>query len=145
MTNSKRLPMSTIVLGRFKINAAGHGIAGVGHLEIAGLCTTLNIGTEDFSLSLIEPYDKSLSSAALFALVGHLFLIISILTKNIKKIFWTKIIGLIFLWASFYYLTHNIFNDDLSQIGFVTGLPFLIVSIMLVIKVTKQRYQSAYG
>ena len=145
MTNFKRLTIWTIVLSFFIIIGAGHGIACVGLLEIVGLFHKFNIGTEDFSLSLTASYDKSLSSVALFALIGHIFLIVSILTKNIKQIFWTKTIGLFFLWASFYYLTHNISNDDLSQIGFVTGLPFFIVSIVLAFKVAKQKYQSAYG
>lgn len=56
--------------------------------------------------------------------------------------FWTKVFGLIFLWLSFFYLTHNIFNDDLSQIGFTTGLPFLIVSILLAYKILRQECQT---
>jgi hypothetical protein len=145
MTNFKRLTIWTIVLNFFIIIGAGHGIACVGLLEIVGLFHKFNIGTEDFSLSLTATYDKSLSTVALFALVGHIFLIVSILTKNIKQIFWTQIIGLFFVWASFYFLTHNYFIDDLSQIGFFTGLPFLIVSTILAYKVMKQKFQSSYS
>lgn len=139
MTNFKRLTIWTIVLSFLIIIGAGHGIACVGLLEIVGLFHKFNIGTEDFSFSLTASYDKSLSVVALFALVGHIFLIASIMTKNYKQVFWTKITGLLFLWASFYYLTHNIFNDDLSQIGLVTGLPFIIVSIILATKMVKQK------
>jgi len=145
MTNIKRLTIWTFVLSFFIIIGAGHGIACVGLLEIVGLFHKFNIGTEDFSLSLTASYDKSLAAVALFALVGHIFLIISILTKNYRQLFWIKIIGLLFLWTSFYYLTHNSANDNLSQIGFVTGLPFFIVSIILTFKVVKQKYQSVYG
>lgn len=145
MTNFKRLTIWTILLSFFIIIGAGHGIACVGFLEIVGLFHKFNLGTENFSLSLAASYDKSLSAVALFALVGHVFLIVSILTKNYKRLFWTKIIGLLFLWTSFYYLTHNSFSDDLSQIGFVTGFPFFIVSIILAFKVVKQKYQSVYG
>jgi hypothetical protein len=144
MTNFKRLTIWTIILSFLIIVGAGHGIACVGLLEIVGLFHKFNIGTDDFSLSLTASYDKSLLSVALFALAGHIFLIVSILKKNIKQIIWTKIVGLFFLWTSFYYLTHNIFNDGLSQISFVTGLPFFIVSIMLTFKVAKQKHQSAY-
>jgi hypothetical protein len=145
MTNIKRLTVWTIVISFFIIIGAGHGIACVGLLEIVGLFHKFNIGTEDFSLSLTASYDKSLAAVALFALVGHIFLIISILTKNYRPLFWIKIIGLLFLWTSSYYLTHNSLNDNLSQIGFVTGLPFFIVSIILTFKVAKQKYQSVYG
>ena len=145
MTNFKPLTIWTIVLSFLIIIGAGHGIACVGLLEIIGLFHKFNIGTEDFSFSLTASYDKSLSVVALYALVGHILLIISILTKNNKHLFWTQIIGLIFLWTSFYYLTHNIFNDELSQIGFFTGLPFFIVSVILAFKVVRQKYQSAFG
>jgi hypothetical protein len=145
MTNFKRLTIWTIVLNFFIIIGAGHGIACVGLLELVGLFHKFNIGTEDFSLSLTVTYDKSLLTAALFALVGHLFLVASILTKNIKRIFWIQIIGLFFVWASFYYLIHNYFIDNLSQIGFFTGLPFLIVSIILAYKVMKQKFKPSYS
>jgi hypothetical protein len=145
MTNFKRLTIWTIVLSFLIIIGAGHRIACIGLLEIVGLFNKFNIGTEDFSFSLTASYDKSLSVVALFALVGHILLIISILTKNNKQLFWTKIIGLLFLWTSFYYLIHNIFGDELSQIGFFTGLPFFIVSVILAFKVVQQKYQSASG
>ena len=145
MTNFKRLTIWTIVLSFLIIIGAGHGIACVGLLEIVGLFHKFNIGTEVFSFSLTASYDKSLSVVALFALVGHILLIISILIKNNKQLFWTQTIGLLFLWTSFYYLTHNIFNDELSQIGFFTGLPFFIVSVILAFKVVRQKYQSAFG
>ena len=140
MTKFKLLTILTIVLSFFIIIGAGHGIACVGLLEIVGLFHKFNIGTEDFSFSLTASYDKSLSVAALFSLVGHIFLIASlIITKNYKKAYWTKLTGLLFLWTGFYYLTHNFFNDDLSQISLVTGLPFLVVSIILATKMVRQK------
>lgn len=144
MTSFKRLTIWTIVLSFFIIIGAGHGIACVGLFEIVGLFHKFNIGTEDFSLSLTASYDKSLSAVALFALLGHILLIASILTKSNEQTFWTKLVGLLLLWLSFCYLTHNSFSDDLSEIGFVTGLPFLIISLMLAFKLVKQKYKSAY-
>ncbi len=143
--NFKRLTIWTLVLSFFIIIGAGHGIACLGLLEIVGLFHKFNIGTEDFTFSRTASYDKSLSITALFAFVGHILLVISVASKNYKIIFRTKIIGLIILWLSFYYLTHNIFDDDLSQIGFTTGLPFLIVSILLTYKILRQEFQSASG
>jgi hypothetical protein len=140
--NFKRLTIWTIVLSFLIIIAAGHGIACVGLLEIIGLLHKFNVGTEDFSLSFTASYDKSLSATALFALFGQILLIISIASKSYKIMFWTKVFGLIFSWLSFFYLTHNILGDDLSQIGFMTGLPFVIVSILLAYKILRQEFRA---
>ena len=145
MKNFKRLTIWTIILSSLIIIGAGHGIGCIGLLEIVGFFNKFDIGTEDFSLSLRASYDKSLPTVALFALVGHILLLISILTKSYKKLVWTKVVGLIFLWTSFYYLTHNYFSDDLSHMGFITGIPFLIGSIILAYKVVRQTYKSTYG
>ena len=145
MTTFRSLTIWTIALSFFIIIGAGHGITCIGLLEIVGLVHKFNIGTKDFSLSLSASYDQSLSVVALFALLGHLFLLISILTKRHEQVLWTKIIGLVFLWTSFYYLTHNSFNDTLSQIGLVTGLPFFIVSIILAFKLARQKFHADYG
>ena len=140
--NFKRLTIWTISLNFLIIIGAGHGIACLGLLEIVGLFHKFNIGTENFSFSLTASYDKSLSIAALFAFIGHILLIVSMTSRNYKIIFWTKAVGLIILWLSFYYLTHNLFEDDLSQISFTTGLPFLIVSIILAYKTARQEFQT---
>jgi len=140
--NFKRLTIWTIVLSFLIIIGAGHGIACVGLLEIIGLLHKFNIGTGDFPVSFTASYDKSLSATALFALFGHILLIVSIAGKSYRTMFWTKVFGLIFLWLSFFCLTHNIFNDDSSQIGFMTGLPFLIVSILLAYKILRRKFQS---
>lgn len=142
MTTIKNLTIWTIVLSFFTIVGAGHGIACVGLLEIAGLFHKFNIATEDLSFSLGASYDRSVSAVALLALIGHICLIISILTKKSKRALWTIVIGLIFLWGSFFYLTHNMFADGLSEVGFWTGLPFFIISIILGSKVARLQFPS---
>lgn len=141
MTNFQRQTLWAIGLSFFIIIGAGHGIACLGLLEIVGIFHAYNIGTEDFSLSLSASYDKSLSAAALFAFVGHILLIVSLVTKTFKPHFWTTTAGLLFLWSSFYYLTHNLLIDTVAQVGFVTGLPFLIVSIILAYNLVRQRHK----
>ncbi len=141
--NFKKLTIWTVVLSFFIIIGAGHGVACLGLLEIAGLLHTFNIGSVDFSFSLSVSYEKSLSVAALFALIGHLLLIVSMASKSYKIMFWTKVVGLFKLWLSFYYLAHMIFHNDLAQIGFLTGLPFLIASILLAYKLIRQALKSA--
>jgi hypothetical protein len=140
MTNFKSLTVWTIVLNFFIIVGAGHGMLCIGLLEIfsiVGVMTGHNINDDYFSLSLTVSYDKSLGAVALFSLVGQMLLIISFFIKG-QKYFWTKLLGLFFLWIGFYYLTHNIFNDSLSQVGFFVGIPFLISSGLLTYKMTKE-------
>lgn len=141
--NFKKLTIWTVVLSFFIIIGAGHGVACLWLLEIAGLLHKFNIGSVHFSFSLSASYEKSLSVAALFALIGHLLLIVSMASKSYKIMFWTKVIGLFILWLSFYYLAHMIFQNDLAQIGFLTGLPFLIISILLAYKLIRQALKSA--
>lgn len=131
------------MLSFFIIIGAGHGIACVGLLEIVGLLHKFDMGTEDFSLSLASSYNESISATALFAFLGHILLIISMLIKNNTLNSRIKFFGLLFLWVSFFYLTHNIFSDGLSQIGFVTGLPFFIVSIYFAYKLGVKKSQSS--
>jgi hypothetical protein len=134
----KSLTIWTIVLSFLIIIGIGHGIAFIGLLEIGGLFNWFRIGTEYFSLSLSASYDKSLAAAAIFAFGGHILLIRSLLEKRYTFIFWTKISALLFLWTSFLYLSHNIFNDNASEIGFFTGIPFFVCSIILAYKIIRE-------
>ncbi len=129
MKNLNSQTILTIALSFFIVIGAGHGIGCIGMLEMIYLVQMFTAEMEGFSLALTSSYDESLSAVALFALFGHVLLLISMLIKPIE--FWTKALGLILLWVSFYYLTHNIFNDTFSKAGFITGLPFLIVSMIL--------------
>ncbi len=142
MEKLQRLTIWTIILNCFIIVGAGHGIGCIGLLEIIGLFNKFDIGTEDFSLSFSASYDKSLSAISLFALIGHIALLISVLASKVKICIWTKIIGLLFLWVSFFYLIHNAFSDNASLIGFISGIPFISISIILAIKVLKQKFHS---
>ena len=132
----------TIVLSFFIIIGAGHGVACIGLLEIFGLSNFYSIGDEQLSLLPTGSYEESIGAAALFALIGHIILIISIFIKGNNK-FLLKIIGIIFLWISFYYLVHNLFTDSLALMGFLFGLPFLICSLVLFYRLTRQRKQAA--
>ena len=138
MTNFKKLTIWTIALSFFIIVGLGHGIGCMGLIELAWLT---NFNTEDFSISLTSSYNTSLNAVALFAIIGHLLLIISLFVKAQEKNYWIKITGTIFLWISVYYLTHNLFTDSASQIGFFSAIPFLICSGILFYSIVKQRIQ----
>jgi hypothetical protein len=141
MTSLKSPTIWTVVLNFFILVGAGYGLACLGLIEVAGLFHRFEIGNENFSLSLSTNYDKSLGPAALFCLIGKIVLLLSFALKKNGAIFWTRIVGLVFLWVGFYYLTHNFFDvtdNTGSQLGFFTGVPFLIISIRLAYKTIKQ-------
>lgn len=142
MYNFRTLTIWTIALSSLIIIGAGHGIACVGLLEIAGLFYKFGIGTENFSLSPMASYDNSLGAVAIFSLVGHISLVISIVTKKYSTMFRAKIVGLIFLWISFYYLTHSVFYDSLALLSLVTGIPFLVNSLILIRNIARQKSES---
>ncbi len=142
MKNFKSLTIWTIVLDFFILIGAGHGIGFIGLIEIFWIMKVLSgkgINDEIFSLSLMSSYEASIVAVILFAFAGQLFLIFSIIVKSSGKIFWLKIIGLSCLWISFFYLTHNLFNNSASLPGFLSGIPFIICSGLLVYRIINQR------
>lgn len=144
MTSLKSLTIWIIFLNFFVIIGAGHGIGCVGLIEILSLIGTVTgqiFDKEDISFGLTSTYDKSLFAVGLFSLIGQLLLIASLITKKLDKKVWTKMAGLIFLWVGFYYLTHNYFDDGLSQVGFFTGLPFLICSFIMFYKLVVKYFE----
>jgi hypothetical protein len=129
-----------IVLSFFIIIGAGHGIACIGLFEIFGLQYLFGIISGEQSLLPTASYEASLGAAGLFALIGHIILTISFFIKENKRLRLT-IIGIIFLWTSFYYLAHNLFDDPVSLLSFLFGLPFLICSLILFYRLIKQQKQ----
>jgi hypothetical protein len=53
--------------------------------------------------------------------------------------FLIKIAGLLLLWTGFLYLTQYLFVDTASLIGFMTGLPFLVFSGLLLYRTFRQK------
>jgi len=139
MTNQKKLITRTVISNAFIVVGAGHGIGFLGLIEIAWLPQLYWIGTEDFSLSPASSYDKTLGLVALLCLAGQLLLLSTLLIKRrqIAQIF--TIVSLLLLWTGIFYLTHHLFIDSASLIGFVTGLPFLIFSGLLLYKTFRQQ------
>jgi hypothetical protein len=140
METFKKNTIWTIILNMLIVIAAGHGIAFLGLIEIFWF-PSYNVGSEDFSFSLESTYDKILGFVALLSLTGQLVLVISLFLKEQNRRFWTQILGLVILWIGFFYLSHNLFDDFGSMLGFCSGLPFLISSINFFVKIAKQKYQ----
>ncbi len=134
MTKFKSLTIWTVVLNFFILIGSGHGFVINGYIEILGLPRGYRIGGEDLSLSLTNSYFDSFGAVAVYSLIGQILLLISLTLKNFRLIFWTKIIGLLFLWIGFYVLTHHFFDEVSAELGLYSGIPFLIASILLAYK-----------
>lgn len=134
---NKTLIITTIIFNFFIIIFAGHGIGFMGLLEIAWMRFSYGIGTEDFSVSLKDSYDKTLGFSAMLSLIGQLILILSLFIK--RKIL--VIIGISILWIGFIYLIHDLFSEidyigtSPSLYSLLFGIPFLIISIFLATRI----------
>jgi len=131
MTKDKKLLIRTVISNALIVVGAGHGIGFLGLIEIAWLPQRYFIGTEDFSLSVASSYDKTLGLVALLSLAGQILLLTTLLIKRQQTTLIITIAGLLLLWTGFFYLTHHLFIDTASLIGFVTSLPFLTFSGLL--------------
>jgi hypothetical protein len=129
----------TLVANLLIIVGAGHGIAPLGLLEIAGFRFFYELGTANFSWSLLADYDGSLDAAALFSLAGQLLLAGSFFIKTKKHSTTLIITGLALLWMGFLYLAHNVFNSHAAVVSFTTGIPFLLISGILLYRILKDR------
>jgi hypothetical protein len=143
MKNDKSITIWILIINLLIIVVAGHGIACLGLIEIFWLPQFYGFSTNDFSLSLAISYDKSLGIAAMFSIFGQIMLILTLIIKRQSSVFLTQIVGLLLLWIGFFYLTHHLFSETGSQIGFVTGIPFLIASILLFYGIVKQKMKIA--
>jgi len=139
MTNNKKLIIRTVISNAFIVVGAGHGIGFLGLIGVAWLPQLYWIGTEDFSLSPASSYEKTLGLVALLCLAGQLLLLLTLLIKRpqIAQVF--IIISLMLMWTGIYYLSNHLFIDTASLIGFVTGLPFLIFSSLLLYRTVGQK------
>jgi hypothetical protein len=143
MTNFKSLTIWTLVLDFFILVGAGHGLLCIGILEILSIIAVVTghfISSGFSSFSLTASYDDSLITVGIFSLLGQILIIISFFVKGQNK-FWIKIVGLLFLFTGFYYLTHNFINDGGAQLGLIVGIPFLILSGILIYKMIKENFK----
>jgi hypothetical protein len=141
MKKFRSLTIWMVVLNFFILIGAGHGLAPIGLIEVWGIFNKFQFNAEYFSFSLTTSYEDSFGPVAILFLAGQVLLLVPLLLKKDGAIIWTRMVGLGFLWAGFYYLTHNFFNiadGGLSQLSFYTGIPFLIVSFRLVYKTVKR-------
>lgn len=139
-----KLTIWTIGLNLLIIIAIGHGAAPIFIWEAFILSGNYKLDAESFSLSFSAPYEKAIGIAVLFAFLGQVMLIISLLGGADKPKHISKLAGLLLLWTSYYYLSHHLPDNELARCPFTTGIPFLIVSMILAYKVIKHYRETFY-
>jgi hypothetical protein len=142
MKNFRTLTIWVVMLYFVIVVGVGHGVIFIGLLEIFMLPHFFDFSSDNFTFSLTASYDKSISASILFAFIGHVLLITSILIKRRDNKFWLKITGIFFLLLSFYYLAHNLFTDSAAKLSFFCGLPFLSCSLVLLLRIIKEKFNS---
>jgi hypothetical protein len=130
MNNKRKLTKWTIILNVLIVVGAGHGIGVLGLIEIVWL---LDIIDKGIIISLNVSYDDRLGIAAFISLIGQLTLISSWFIKKNNIKFIVKVLGVIFLWVGLFFLTYRFTTDTAATISLITGIPFLVASILLIV------------
>jgi hypothetical protein len=124
----------TITTNLLIVIGAGHGIGVLGLIEILLLPTRLE---EGITFSIHASYDERLGAAALLSLFGQLLMISSYLMSTAFYKFLIKLYGIVILWVGFIYLTYDFTSNTAATLGLITGIPFMILSTLLMIKLLR--------
>ncbi len=131
MKSINRLLILTIIFNFFILIGAGHGIGFLGLIEVIGLKAFFQ---GDVKFSLRGSYDDRLFTAATIAIVGQIILVFAYFQRQKLKKFRVVYVGLCILFFSFIILTKDILNSSLDSFSFWSGTPFLVFSILLLLR-----------
>jgi hypothetical protein len=126
MYNSTKLKVWTLITHFFIVVGAGHGIGCLGMIELAGFS---DMAAAEFTFSLWQPFRNSWHSVAVSSILGQAVLLLSIFLKGKKSKTIGHMAGLLVLWTSIYYFTHNNEYPGSIHYSFFFCLPFFICSI----------------
>ncbi len=97
----------------------------------------LSASTEFFDERNFNPFTldiiHNIGFVVTLSFLGKLFTVIALFIKRKKRFFILSFIGLIQLWLSFFYLAYDFRNNNEAYTAFITGLPFLILSILFIL------------
>lgn len=129
MNNHKGLTIWTLIANFFIIIAAGHGIGTIGLLQLVTVADVLGLN------NFFPP--EQLFHHPLFWVVAVTFLgqlvMLATLLKN-QRLVYIRLIGVVLLLIAFIILTYYLRNQETLQVTVVTGVPFLILSALLMYK-----------
>lgn len=136
---SKILTYCTLAASCFLLIAVGHGISPMIIAEYAvlrGIIAGNNLSKTCFAFNC--SYDNSIVVASMVILSGQFVTLVA----TIYEIVILSVLGILVMLSGFLYLCHNFFIDSLSSFSFFTGMPFFILSIIVLILVPIQTYRS---
>lgn len=132
MTTGK-LTLFTIICSLFILAGFGHTGGPIGLFEVGVIGNPHGV---EVSFIPNGNSEEMLVAAAICMLVGQLVLAASV----IFSVYYLKLAGVIIMWLGLFYVSHNlIFGDSGAAMSLLTATPFLIFSIMLFIKLFKER------
>ncbi len=135
----KRLLLWTICLHGLILITFAHSGGFVFMLDLSFLSASTDFFDErnfnPFTLDIIH----NIGFVVTLSFLGKLFIVIALFIKRKRRFLILSFIGLIQLWLSFFYLAYDFPNNKEAYTAFITGLPFLILSVLFIILVCVQR------
>jgi hypothetical protein len=120
----RKLTIGILISSLCILVGAGHGVFPIGILEVM-IPFHHNY---PLSFALERNYEHNFAASAIFLFVGQVLLFFTTVKRQILG----RLFALFVLWVGFFYLVHGIFiGDGLAWFSFCTGLPFLIMSVVL--------------
>lgn len=129
----KRLLLWSICLHGLIIIAAGHGVGVIFILDVFSIIDFRSfIKEENFGL-IPTSFFEVMGIAVVFSVIGKVLAIVALFIKKQRLFFFLSVIGLANLWLSFFYLSYGLKYNNSSYISFISGFPFLGLSVLFVV------------
>ena len=141
----KRLLLWTICLQGLILIALGHGGGFLFFLDFFALVDFKEFFKERNFNPLTLDMAHNIGFVVLLSVSGKLFTVIALFIKRKRRFLTLSFIGLIQLWLSYFYLAYNFTTNTAAYTAFITGLPFLILSVLFIILVCVQRKNQTVG
>ena len=137
MKTIKILTILTLIFNALILIGAGHGFGPI--ILIEALLFSPNY-LKDSEINLIGNYDEKIIPFAIINLIFQILLFFSLFVKASLK---NKLINIasVVLILNLIYFTYDFTKSNLSQFTIVSGIPFLIISLLLILKSRSLKYK----
>lgn len=129
----KRLLLWSVCLHGLILISLGHGGGFLFFVDLFALVEFTEFVNERNFNPLTLGSAHNMGFIVLLSFFGKLFAIIALFIKRKKRFLILSFIGLIQLWLSYLYLSYHFTSDNAAYTAFITGLPFLILSILFIL------------
>jgi hypothetical protein len=108
---------------------AGHGVGPLVLFEVFAMSNP-SAFADRLTFSPHETYNHLILSSVLFMLIGQVALVCTMAFKRPLPKLVTLTIALVLMYAGVLYLSINMQHDPASMMSFVTSIPFLVLSVI---------------